>query len=91
MGSHTNRVLRKNSMDIIFAQCHTRSRVSIGFLCTVSVIQNTILPNVFAHGKSYEHDFTYKCDGHKLCTKSSSDWFFMHSLKNSKYWPFQTY
>ncbi|RRT31507.1 hypothetical protein B296_00057459 [Ensete ventricosum] len=24
------------------------------------------IPNVFAHGKSYEHGFTKKRDGHKL-------------------------
>ncbi|RZS15937.1 hypothetical protein BHM03_00047857, partial [Ensete ventricosum] len=50
--------------------------------------------NILAHGKSYEHGFVKKCDGHKLCaksrTKSSFDWFFMHRLGNSKYWPFPT-
>ncbi|RZS25475.1 hypothetical protein BHM03_00058675, partial [Ensete ventricosum] len=53
------------------------------------------IPDVLAHRKSYEHDFTKKCDGHKLCMKSralsSFDWFFMHRLKNSKYWPFPMY
>ncbi|RWW40277.1 hypothetical protein BHE74_00054319 [Ensete ventricosum] len=29
------------------------------------------IPNVLAHGKSYEHNFTKKCYGHKLCPKSS--------------------
>ncbi|RRT53583.1 hypothetical protein B296_00024633, partial [Ensete ventricosum] len=46
-------------------------------------------PNVLAHGKSYEHGFAKKRDGHKLCMKSravsSFDWFFVHRLKNSKY------
>ncbi|RWW02347.1 hypothetical protein BHE74_00014740 [Ensete ventricosum] len=46
------------------------------------------IPKVLAHGKSYEHDFTKKCDGHKLCiksrAKSSFDRFFMHRLKISK-------
>ncbi|RZS16904.1 hypothetical protein BHM03_00048971, partial [Ensete ventricosum] len=41
------------------------------------------IPNVFAHGKSYEHGFAKKCDGHKLCAKSraksSFDRFFMHA------------
>ncbi|RWW36506.1 hypothetical protein BHE74_00058469, partial [Ensete ventricosum] len=50
------------------------------------------IPNVLAHGKSFEHGFVKKCDGHKLCTKSrtksSFDRFFMHHLRNSKYWPF---
>ncbi|RZS15049.1 hypothetical protein BHM03_00046822, partial [Ensete ventricosum] len=53
------------------------------------------IPDVLAHGKSYEHSFSKKRDGHKLCmkshTKSSLDRFFMHRLKNSKYWPFPTY
>ncbi|RZS29077.1 hypothetical protein BHM03_00062752, partial [Ensete ventricosum] len=53
------------------------------------------IPNVLARGKSYEHGFTIKYDGHKLCSKShaesSYDRFFVHHLKNSKYWPFLTY
>ncbi|RWW83248.1 hypothetical protein BHE74_00008244 [Ensete ventricosum] len=49
------------------------------------------IPNVSAHGNSYEHGFTKKRDGHKLCVKSSFDRFFMHRLENSKYWPFLTY
>ncbi|RZR76490.1 hypothetical protein BHM03_00001302 [Ensete ventricosum] len=53
------------------------------------------IPNVLAHGKSYEHDFMKKYDGRKLCTKSrtksSFDRFFVHHLGNSKYWPFPTY
>ncbi|RWW59751.1 hypothetical protein BHE74_00033289, partial [Ensete ventricosum] len=43
------------------------------------------IPNVLAHEKSYEHDFAKKYDGHKLCVKSSFDWFFVHHLGNSKY------
>ncbi|RWV79241.1 hypothetical protein GW17_00059661 [Ensete ventricosum] len=42
-------------------------------------------PNVLAHGKSYEHGFMKKYDGHKLCTESSFDRFFVHRLRNSKY------
>ncbi|RWW37452.1 hypothetical protein BHE74_00057424, partial [Ensete ventricosum] len=49
------------------------------------------IPNVLALGKSYEHGFTKKCDGHKLCTKSSFDSFFVHRLRNSKYGPFPMY
>ncbi|RRT37190.1 hypothetical protein B296_00053031, partial [Ensete ventricosum] len=49
------------------------------------------IPNVLTHGKSYEHSFTIKCDGHKLCVKSSFNRFFVHRLRNSKYWPFPTY
>ncbi|RRT43080.1 hypothetical protein B296_00027670 [Ensete ventricosum] len=47
-----------------------------------------------AHGKSYEHGFIKKCDGHKLCamlrSESSFDQFFAHHLRNSKYLPFPT-
>ncbi|RRT35863.1 hypothetical protein B296_00046764, partial [Ensete ventricosum] len=47
------------------------------------------IPNELAHGKSYEHGFMKKCDGHKFGaksrTKSSFDRFFMHHLENSKY------
>ncbi|RRT33037.1 hypothetical protein B296_00052931, partial [Ensete ventricosum] len=43
------------------------------------------IPNVLAHGKSYEHGFMKKRDGYKLCTKSRFDRFFMHRLRNSKY------
>ncbi|RWV78658.1 hypothetical protein GW17_00060335 [Ensete ventricosum] len=50
-----------------------------------------VIPSVLAHGKSYKHDFAKKRDGRKLCTKSRFDRFFMHRLKNSKYWPFLTY
>ncbi|RZS29336.1 hypothetical protein BHM03_00063053 [Ensete ventricosum] len=54
-----------------------------------------VIPNVLAHGKSYEHGFTKKCDGHKLCVmsraKSSFGRFFAHHLQNSKYWPIPTY
>ncbi|RWV80480.1 hypothetical protein GW17_00058246, partial [Ensete ventricosum] len=49
------------------------------------------IPNVLAHGKSYEYGLMKKHDGHKICTKSSFDRFFVHRLENSKYWPFPTY
>ncbi|RWV86647.1 hypothetical protein GW17_00051426, partial [Ensete ventricosum] len=49
------------------------------------------IPNILANGKSYEHDFVKKYDGHKLCAKSSFDQFFVHHLINLKYWPFATY
>ncbi|RRT48871.1 hypothetical protein B296_00050071, partial [Ensete ventricosum] len=51
------------------------------------------IPNILAHGKTYEHNFMKKCDDHKLCAtsraKSSFDRFFTHHLRNSKYWPSQ--
>ncbi|RZS22040.1 hypothetical protein BHM03_00054764, partial [Ensete ventricosum] len=49
------------------------------------------IPDVLARGKSYEHGFMKKRDGHKLCAKSRADRFYVHRLKNSKYWPFLTY
>ncbi|RRT33453.1 hypothetical protein B296_00039125, partial [Ensete ventricosum] len=53
------------------------------------------IPNVLAHGKSYEHGFMKKHDDHKLCPKShpktSFDQFFVHRLGISKYWPFLMY
>ncbi|RWW84015.1 hypothetical protein BHE74_00007427 [Ensete ventricosum] len=42
MGSRTSTVLQKNATVINFARSHAQSRVSIGFSCTVSEIQNTI-------------------------------------------------
>ncbi|RRT50426.1 hypothetical protein B296_00014734, partial [Ensete ventricosum] len=49
------------------------------------------IPNVLAHGKSYEHDFVKKRNGHKLCANLRFDRFFVHRLKNSKYWQIPTY
>ncbi|RRT52753.1 hypothetical protein B296_00005815 [Ensete ventricosum] len=47
------------------------------------------IPNVLAHGKSYEHDFMKRRDSHKLCTqshaKSSFDRFSVRHLRISKY------
>ncbi|RWW37856.1 hypothetical protein BHE74_00056965 [Ensete ventricosum] len=43
------------------------------------------IPNVLAHGKSYEHGLMKNYDGHKLCAKSRFDQFFMHHLVISKY------
>ncbi|RZS05608.1 hypothetical protein BHM03_00036146 [Ensete ventricosum] len=53
------------------------------------------IPGILTHGKSYEHGFAKKLNGHKHCAKSraesSFDRFFLHHLENSKYWPFLTY
>ncbi|RZS19206.1 hypothetical protein BHM03_00051571 [Ensete ventricosum] len=48
------------------------------------------IPDVFDHGKSYEHGFKKIHDSHKLCLKSHAelsfdrffDRFFMHRLRN---------
>ncbi|RRT33215.1 hypothetical protein B296_00042737 [Ensete ventricosum] len=54
-----------------------------------------VIPNVLAHGKSYEHGFVKKYDGHNVCAKSrantSFNRFFLQLLRNSKYWRFPTY
>ncbi|RWW54788.1 hypothetical protein BHE74_00038606, partial [Ensete ventricosum] len=50
-----------------------------------------VIPVLLAHGKSYKHGFMKKYDGHKLCTKSRAERFFVHRLENSKYWSFPTY
>ncbi|RRT32812.1 hypothetical protein B296_00055992, partial [Ensete ventricosum] len=47
--------------------------------------------DVLALGKSNEHGFTKKCDGHKLCAESSFDRIFVHRLGNSIYWTFSSY
>ncbi|RWW08470.1 hypothetical protein GW17_00028086 [Ensete ventricosum] len=53
-----------------------------------------IIPNVLAHGKSYEHGFVKNRNGHthcaKSCAKSRFDRFFMHHLEITKYWSFPT-
>ncbi|RWW47575.1 hypothetical protein BHE74_00046412 [Ensete ventricosum] len=49
------------------------------------------IPNIFAHGKSYEHGFAKKYDGHKFYAKSRSHRFFVHHFIISKHWPFPTY
>ncbi|RWV76984.1 hypothetical protein GW17_00062251 [Ensete ventricosum] len=82
MGSHTV---------INLAQCRTQCRVSIGFWCTVSKIQNSGIPNVFGHWKSYEHSFMKKHNGYKLYKMSSFNRFFVHYFGNSKYRSFPTY
>ncbi|RWW51358.1 hypothetical protein BHE74_00042305 [Ensete ventricosum] len=91
MVSHMSTVLLKNTTVINFAQ----SRVSIGFSCTTSEIQNTGHSRLIGPRKVIQARFYKKYDGHKLCTKSraesSFDRFSMHRLRNSKYWSFPTY
>ncbi|RRT32072.1 hypothetical protein B296_00056576 [Ensete ventricosum] len=81
----------------------SHSQISIGFSVEFRSVFRApyrkfkilAIPVVLAHGKSYKHGFPTKCDGHKLCAKSRSEWsfdtFFVHRLGNSKYWPFPTY
>ncbi|RWW62109.1 hypothetical protein BHE74_00030785, partial [Ensete ventricosum] len=49
------------------------------------------IPNVLAHWKSHEYGFAKKCYGHKLCSKSSFNRFFVYRLKILKFKPFSTY
>ncbi|RWV83526.1 hypothetical protein GW17_00054856 [Ensete ventricosum] len=95
---HSRRI---SPCEIIRARFHEKIRRSYT-LCTVarkvefrSVFRASsrnfkilATPNVLAHGKSYEHGFTKKCNGHKLCTKSramsSFDRFVAHCLRISK-------
>ncbi|RWW02348.1 hypothetical protein GW17_00034576 [Ensete ventricosum] len=73
------------------AQSHAQSRVSIGFHAPSQNFKILAIPNVLAHGNSYEHGFTKKRNSHKLCVKLSFDRFFVQHLIISKYWPFQMY
>ncbi|RZS28588.1 hypothetical protein BHM03_00062201, partial [Ensete ventricosum] len=54
-----------------------------------------VIPDVLAHWKSYELDLAKKLDDNKLCAKSRAEWsfdrFFVHCLRNLKYWPYPTY
>ncbi|RWW53344.1 hypothetical protein BHE74_00040190 [Ensete ventricosum] len=51
-------------------QSRSRSRVSIGFCALSRKFKILAIPNVLALDKTYEHGFTKKYDGHKLCAKS---------------------
>ncbi|RRT68291.1 hypothetical protein B296_00034302 [Ensete ventricosum] len=42
------------------------------------------IPNVLAYGKSYEHGFVKKYNGHKLCAKSHFNRFFRAPSRNFK-------
>ncbi|RRT33039.1 hypothetical protein B296_00052926 [Ensete ventricosum] len=95
MRSQTSKVSQKHATVINFTGSHACSRVSIIFLAPSQKFKIQVIFNVLAQGKSYEHDFMKKYDDHKLYVKSrvksSFDRFFVHHLRNLKYWPFQTY
>ncbi|RWW56826.1 hypothetical protein BHE74_00036428 [Ensete ventricosum] len=82
MGSRTSTVSQKNSMVISFARCHTESRVSIDFSCTVSEIQNTGHSRRTSPYEIIQARFCEKHDGHQLCAmlraESSFDQFLVH-------------
>ncbi|RZS05607.1 hypothetical protein BHM03_00036145 [Ensete ventricosum] len=95
MGSLMNMVSRKNAMVINFHKVASRVEFRSIFLAPSRIFKKLANPNVIAHGKSYEHGFSKKHDGHIFCAKSriesSFDRFFVCHLRNSKYWPFPTY
>ncbi|RZS26040.1 hypothetical protein BHM03_00059359, partial [Ensete ventricosum] len=53
------------------------------------------IPDILANGKPFEHSFMKNRIGHKHYAKSraesSFDRFFMHRLRNLKYWLFPMY
>ncbi|RRT33941.1 hypothetical protein B296_00048993 [Ensete ventricosum] len=63
-------VSRKNARVINSARCRAQSQVSIFFRALSRKFKILAIPDVLAHGKSYEHGFATKRDGHKLCAKS---------------------
>ncbi|RWW48313.1 hypothetical protein BHE74_00045636 [Ensete ventricosum] len=95
MGSHTSTVSRKNVTAITFVQSHERIEFRLVFRAPYRKFKMLAIPIVLAHEKLYEHGFTKKYDVDKLCAMSceklSFDRFFVHRLRNLKYWPFPTY
>ncbi|RRT31437.1 hypothetical protein B296_00053917 [Ensete ventricosum] len=81
-------LLQKNTTIINFARSRARVEFRSVFRVPSQKFKILAIQDVLAHGKSYEHGFTKKCDGHKLCTESSFDRFFLHRLRNSEYWTF---
>ncbi|RWW69711.1 hypothetical protein BHE74_00022677, partial [Ensete ventricosum] len=102
--SNTGHSQRISPWEVVRARFHEKIRRS-KTLCKVELrlvfrapsrkFKILALPDVLAHGKSYEHSLMKKCKGHKLCVKSraksSFDRFFVHHFRNSKYCPFPTY
>ncbi|RRT70006.1 hypothetical protein B296_00026259, partial [Ensete ventricosum] len=74
-----------------FARSRTRVEFRSVFRAPSRKFKILAINDVLAHGKSYELGFTRKRDGHKLCAESSFDQFFVHRLRNSKYWSFPSY
>ncbi|RRT64631.1 hypothetical protein B296_00040353 [Ensete ventricosum] len=59
-------VSQKNATMINSTQSRARSRVRSIFHAISWKFKILAIPNVLTNGKSYKHDFTKKCDGHKL-------------------------
>ncbi|RRT31227.1 hypothetical protein B296_00056047 [Ensete ventricosum] len=69
MGNRTSTLSQKNVTVINFAQ----SRVSIGFSCTVSEIQNTGLFCLISLWEVVQARFHKKYNGQKLCSMSRAE------------------
>ncbi|RRT83494.1 hypothetical protein B296_00001456, partial [Ensete ventricosum] len=78
--SHTNTVSQKNVTVETLRKVEFRSI----FHAPSQKFKILAIPNVLAHGKSYEHGFVKKCDSHKLCAKSSFNRFFVYRLGKFK-------
>ncbi|RZS28589.1 hypothetical protein BHM03_00062203 [Ensete ventricosum] len=98
---HSRRISHGKSYEHDFGKkyvlAHGKRRVEFRSIFRVRSKKFKIMAllDVLALGKPYENGFAKKCDGQKHCAKShaesSFDRFFMHHLKNSKYWPFPMY
>ncbi|RWV79271.1 hypothetical protein GW17_00059619 [Ensete ventricosum] len=91
MRSRTGTLSQKNTTVINFARSRARVEFRSVFRAPSRKFKILAIHDVLAHGKSYEHGFTKKRDGHKLCAESRFDRFFVHRLGNSKYWSFPSY
>ncbi|RWV82781.1 hypothetical protein GW17_00055688 [Ensete ventricosum] len=91
MRSRTGTLSQKNTTVINFARSRARVEFRSVFRAPSRKFKILAIHDVLAHGKSYEHGFTKKRDGHKLCAESRFDRFFVHRLGNSKYLSFPSY
>ncbi|RRT31303.1 hypothetical protein B296_00058110 [Ensete ventricosum] len=67
MGSRISTLSQKNTTVINFARSHARVEYRMVFHSPFRKFKTLAIHDVLAHGKSDEHGFTKKCDGHKLC------------------------
>ncbi|RZS28116.1 hypothetical protein BHM03_00061679 [Ensete ventricosum] len=65
MRSRTSMLSRKNATVINITRSRAQSRVSIGFSCTISEIQNMANPNVLAHESSFDPFFVHRLGNSK--------------------------
>ncbi|RWW74929.1 hypothetical protein BHE74_00017072 [Ensete ventricosum] len=65
IGGHTSTVSQKNVTVINIANVTHRVEFRSIFHAPYQNFKIQAIPNVLAHGRSYEHSFTKKYDGHK--------------------------